>query len=1563
MTTNQLNVLRDIDKEKLDLIRLALNHYDSPYVVQGQDALTVNRLSEFAANNVLFKPRTELIDNEVSATIYKYIRRYFDQAVTEELTYNLLDTVLSYNKLLTETIMTNSLSNVFNIKEQFYYELHTLPITGTNISNPTEQTYTVRIPYVNKTKGHREITFKLSQSNFINGRISNLNGTRDIITEFNLDTTAELDIFILGNPNSVKKAKIEYKGSNPVRFETGFYFNNLFNNVVSDMERYIGNMSVKSKDVRDMLLSVDSDDYVNIDDTINSTIDGTSVFENVRLTYRDLSEEANVLDKELAMEADLDAILSAKKLRLRNKLESMKIDGDIRDMLIWNVLKYVQDEIIPVEDFTKPTKFKVSSINYINKDIIYNGDSDEQIKTLINNSYNPTFDLIEEDDRFTTAITAFESFLTDLFSWTYNNTTPETEPDPETKLTRTESISSIINRYVNTANESNELIYQDEIETILTTHIRIFYLKHYFLLDIRTSPYNTSPEKTSVTATYESEQISKDSPYTVINVIHKISQPNQDRFLALLEDYYVTDLADDIKWSQTGNNKNFNGNAFNLTFVYKETNEEIYKLFMQDQVETIIASWIVKMGDRDVLMSDMFADGFNNSAFAIALGNDVDLFTLVDAQDINYYKRAKSLVGNPTNYRLKDSMEIVGYFLDVYNEKYYGKTTEEKQEIALFLRSYLDVRNYYYKNLLLKSLEAGEAYPVLEFVLLIAMAFDRFFNKKIAKHADIDTYSTEDVNNFLDSFGLSELNEYEDFYDSFDYKLAVVRNYNNLIKNKGTRRVKPLIEDMLNSVNEQYRVELDEYYLVKDTRESVGYVDEYYKYIEAENEGEEGVHTLYKWDGTEWVSSTIGDEPVDPIGMYYSTVSGKLYVYETNDYEEYTIETGTNLPGVPSDNAIENIYFYNTVEEAVYKYEDDVSDWVITDIGGSANTETFTYTDSEGQLVETISASWLDTEEMLVYTRFYNEADDLLFVTRPVYDIPSGIDLLDPEDPEDPWTTPTPETIGKMRYNPNGDKFWFISTPEGSTSPISTVKRKMQANQVVDYRTFIEDDKYWDPNISESFMGDVNGINLNYAKTKYMSMSATINMETVRIMNSYIISILDNIIGNTKSDIVVESYSDQNISNFNDIDYKKLMDHIKFMYAHMHQLYAPEEVALFKDPDTEVEGTYDTFYGVPTPDELTEVDEVTGKNRIDSFVDELKKIITGNITEAEIDEFLFDKINGSEQLSMNRYKYETNIDNEIVLNPNAAEEKQISITKRTTVENNFVTKLRKMLLAIGYSNSEFKNSARFIIDFLTSTNLLTIIEDDDIEDDEYISNTKTKYIDILQKNNINTVELDITSLYNVNLQDLLQFLIDYTENTIFREEYIMKESNISNTLAINSTFFKIVDLIIKTFFERPSNLFYVESYEDFAADPDPTDPDPIEPTEPADMQDFLKEFIEDYKNVSAIPEERLATIVKYNNILGSLFKILETMLNSNDLTLLKTVYTYNKNFSSEDYFDFLISMLSFFMSYKVTLYEDTHQFDLTNQKETFIFAEDLTIYSEAKYEDDWFFDEEIKEIT
>ena len=92
--------------------------------------------------------------------------------------------------------------------------------------------------------------------------------------------------------------------------------------------------------------------------------------------------------------------------------------------------------------------------------------------------------------------------------------------------------------------------------------------------------------------------------------------------------------------------------------------------------------------------------------------------------------------------------------------------------------------------------------------------------------------------------------------------------------------------------------------------------------------------------------------------MYYSSgTGGGLHIYSSNEYTTYTIETGSILPvTTPPDNAIENNYFNMTgPNPGVYKYDGTV--WELTDIGNSPGEEDFAYTDNDGQLVETISAS------------------------------------------------------------------------------------------------------------------------------------------------------------------------------------------------------------------------------------------------------------------------------------------------------------------------------------------------------------------------------------------------------------------------------------------------------------------------------------------------------------------------------------------------------------------------------------------------------------------------------
>ena len=89
--------------------------------------------------------------------------------------------------------------------------------------------------------------------------------------------------------------------------------------------------------------------------------------------------------------------------------------------------------------------------------------------------------------------------------------------------------------------------------------------------------------------------------------------------------------------------------------------------------------------------------------------------------------------------------------------------------------------------------------------------------------------------------------------------------------------------------------------------------------------------------------------------MYYS--DGELYIYESNKYEKYTIVSRSTIPGAPSDGAIEDIYFNRTgaVDPGVYKYNGAV--WELTNIGEEPGEEDFAYTDNDGQLVLTISAS------------------------------------------------------------------------------------------------------------------------------------------------------------------------------------------------------------------------------------------------------------------------------------------------------------------------------------------------------------------------------------------------------------------------------------------------------------------------------------------------------------------------------------------------------------------------------------------------------------------------------
>lgn len=350
------------------------------------------------------------------------------------------------------------------------------------------------------------------------------------------------------------------------------------------------------------------------------------------------------------------------------------------------------------------------------------------------------------------------------------------------------------------------------------------------------------------------------------------------------------------------------------------------------------------------------------------------------------------------------------------------------------------------------------------------------------------------------------------------------------------------------------------------------------------------------------------------------------------------------------------------------------------------------------------------------------------------------------------------------------------------------------------------------------------------------------------------------------------------------------------------------------------------YYGVSSLADLP--------TKLATFETELKSIVNG-ISSAEIEEFMYDNIattvNGTQTsiMSMNRYAYEDTIED---LSKVTGIDAFITTRKDVAnINNSFTDKLRTLLLGFAYS-ADFQNSATFIIDFLESTNLLSIME----ENGSTISYTEAKYLKLLTSNSTISPTINIGDLYSINVRSLLQMLKDYTENKIFKEDYVLKDSSVINRLAINNAFIRILELIISTFFERHDSIYLVSELETILTEETHTTPFEALP-------DFMQEFIELLRQETISQASKDINLPKYNSILTSLNTILSYMTAPDEFELLTTVNTVNKNFSNAEYLNFLISLLSFFMSYKVTMYEESHQLDLSNPKETFIFAEDLLI--------------------
>jgi hypothetical protein len=262
------------------------------------------------------------------------------------------------------------------------------------------------------------------------------------------------------------------------------------------------------------------------------------------------------------------------------------------------------------------------------------------------------------------------------------------------------------------------------------------------------------------------------------------------------------------------------GNISKLTYVllYKEL-IPVYRYYILGEIqEFIFARMIQQIGKNNLFLTGTETDTFSTSANAIYRSykeKELSPFVLYDA-----YSTYKLYYNNIVKSRSAEDSEIIGYFigdntpLSEFTRKY-GSKKYQKEEIYNFLNIYKSTRDYFYKVLRNNSFIFDDAHSLYEKLFISFTAIERFLNSKIDNIHNLDYYSSKDIENFLESYGLGILNQFKFLIDGEDYKINIIKNFAELTRKKGSKDV---IDTLLRVFRLQDReIDINKFLLVDKT--------------------------------------------------------------------------------------------------------------------------------------------------------------------------------------------------------------------------------------------------------------------------------------------------------------------------------------------------------------------------------------------------------------------------------------------------------------------------------------------------------------------------------------------------------------------------------------------------------------------------------------------------------------------------------------------------------------------------------------------------------------------------
>jgi hypothetical protein len=251
-------------------------------------------------------------------------------------------------------------------------------------------------------------------------------------------------------------------------------------------------------------------------------------------------------------------------------------------------------------------------------------------------------------------------------------------------------------------------------------------------------------------------------------------------------------------------------NLLSYTILYKELNP-LYRDVMLVDIQEFIFARILQQNEAAIREDYTLAPVF----FKTYYENVNSIFIVSDA-----FNKYKYFYGNIYNARISNESDIIGYYVGDNTPASaftlnYGAQENERFEIEQFLDIYKTSRDYYYKVLLNKSFIQDQEYKLYEKLFIAFLAIERFLTSKIDNIHNLDYYNDRDIFNFLESYGLGVLNKFDFVTNLKNYKLSIVKNYNELIKKKGSKDVIEILLRIFDLGN--VSIEIKKFLLVERT--------------------------------------------------------------------------------------------------------------------------------------------------------------------------------------------------------------------------------------------------------------------------------------------------------------------------------------------------------------------------------------------------------------------------------------------------------------------------------------------------------------------------------------------------------------------------------------------------------------------------------------------------------------------------------------------------------------------------------------------------------------------------